>query len=269
MVDVFLYSGESNSADVKLSDPTVLRSAGGATYDQVLSVTLSDITVSTSQVLQHSQSVISTLDDVITQANSTLQHSESLALSLDSIQAAFVNTVVHNASIAFSLSDISAAISQALSHNQVINLSLDGISFSGSQILQHSESLSLSLDSIDISLMESVRHIESISITLSDILISISSAALTPFIRRVRLAMYVPAPVPQDPKYLTRYINDELLKIKIAIDVLASGHVDQVYVAPTKPRDGDFRLADGINWNPTATGQGFYGYYNSTWHKLG
>lgn len=247
MVDVFLYSGESNAADVKLSDPTVLRSSG-ATYSQTLAFTL---------------------DDVVTLANSTLHHSQSLALSLDSIEAAFVNTVVHNESIAFTLSDISAAVSQALSHSQGIAFSLDDISFSGSQVLRHSESLALTLDSIDVSLMQSVRHIESISISLSDILVSISSSALTPFVRRIRSAMYVPSPVPQDPKYLTRYINDELIKIKIAIDVLASGHVDQVHVAPTKPRDGDFRLADGTNWNPTAGGQGFYGYYNSAWHKLG
>lgn len=40
------------------------------------------------------------------------------------------------------------------------------------------------------------------------------------------------------------------------------------YVAPSKPRSGDIRLADGTQWNP-GSGAGFYGYYGSAWVKLG
>lgn len=38
--------------------------------------------------------------------------------------------------------------------------------------------------------------------------------------------------------------------------------------APAKPRDGMVVLADGTNWNP-GSGQGFYGYYNGSWKRLG
>ena len=41
------------------------------------------------------------------------------------------------------------------------------------------------------------------------------------------------------------------------------------YVAPPKPRDGMVVLADGVNFNPSAGGQGFYGYYGGSWKKLG
>ena len=38
--------------------------------------------------------------------------------------------------------------------------------------------------------------------------------------------------------------------------------------APDKPQDGMVVKADGTNWNP-GSGAGFYGYYGSTWVKLG
>lgn len=40
------------------------------------------------------------------------------------------------------------------------------------------------------------------------------------------------------------------------------------YVAPSKPRAGDIRLADGTQWDP-GSGAGFYGYYGGAWVKLG
>lgn len=79
---------------------------------------------------------------------------------------------------------------------------------------------------------------------------------------------YAPSPPPNDPKALPSYLYDELTRIRAAITALAEGHLDQVHIAPTKPRNGDIRLADGTNWNP-GLGQGVYCYYNSTWNKLG
>lgn len=79
---------------------------------------------------------------------------------------------------------------------------------------------------------------------------------------------YVPGIVPDDPKQMRQFMQDELYRVKVAIDALAAGHLTQVHVAPTKPRQGDTRLADGTNWNP-GSGQGVYTYYNSTWNKLG
>jgi hypothetical protein len=78
---------------------------------------------------------------------------------------------------------------------------------------------------------------------------------------------YAPEQVPADKEDLPAYIERELFKIKVAIDLLALGHLDETHVAPVKPRVGDLKLADGTNWNP-GSGQGIYAYYNSVWNKL-
>ncbi len=79
---------------------------------------------------------------------------------------------------------------------------------------------------------------------------------------------YVPEQVPADPKELPQYIERNNQAVETAINLLAFGHVDKTYVAPVKPREGDFRLADGTSWNP-GSGSGFYGYYGGSWVKLG
>ena len=87
--------------------------------------------------------------------------------------------------------------------------------------------------------------------------------------RNLSTIFYAPGDAPSNKDQLPRFIGDELLKISVAIAALAEGHLDETHVEPTKPRDGDIRFADGTNFNPVAGGQGFYGYYNSAWHKLG
>ena len=87
--------------------------------------------------------------------------------------------------------------------------------------------------------------------------------------RNTNTIFYAPEQLPEDPKALNRYIETELRKIQSVITALSLGHLDETHVAPEKPRDGDVRFADGTHWNPVAGGQGFYGYYNSAWHKLG
>jgi len=79
---------------------------------------------------------------------------------------------------------------------------------------------------------------------------------------------YQPGTPPDDPKLLQRFLLEEFIKIQNTLNALIAGHIDMTHVAPTKPRNGDIRLADGTNWNP-GSGQGFYGYYNSAWNKLG
>lgn len=79
---------------------------------------------------------------------------------------------------------------------------------------------------------------------------------------------YVPEPTPADAQELPAYVARELEKIRIAVDMLALGHLDKTHVAPAKPREGDIRLADGTDWNP-GSGAGFYGYYGGAWAKLG
>lgn len=80
---------------------------------------------------------------------------------------------------------------------------------------------------------------------------------------------YSPDQAPTEASELPRYIYSELLKMQGALSAVASGHLDKTYVAPTKPRDGDIRYADGTSWNPTGAGQGIYAYYGAAWHFLG
>ena len=44
--------------------------------------------------------------------------------------------------------------------------------------------------------------------------------------------------------------------------------LQQLNVAPDRPRNGMVVLADGTNWDP-GSGAGVYAYYGSAWVKLG
>lgn len=79
---------------------------------------------------------------------------------------------------------------------------------------------------------------------------------------------YTPQQVPQAAEELPRYLRDELTRIQLVISALADGQLDTTTVAPSKPRDGMLRLADGTNWNP-GSGAGVYAYYGAAWHFLG
>ena len=82
-------------------------------------------------------------------------------------------------------------------------------------------------------------------------------------------AFYSPAQPPNDPSLLPMFLREEMQKISGAIAALALGHIDQVSVAPTKPRDGDIRYASGApNWNP-GSGKGVYYYNGASWVLLG
>lgn len=80
---------------------------------------------------------------------------------------------------------------------------------------------------------------------------------------------YAPEPPPSDPKEWPRWQYEENLKIAAAITALSLGHVDTTYVAPPKPREGDYRLCDGVSWNPLGTGKQFVGYKAGAWVLLG
>ena len=77
---------------------------------------------------------------------------------------------------------------------------------------------------------------------------------------------YFPKRTPSE--YSQGYIQDELGYISSAIEQQALGFIDVINVAPTKPRQGMIRYADGTNWNPGG-GEGIY-FFNSggTWVKL-
>jgi len=81
---------------------------------------------------------------------------------------------------------------------------------------------------------------------------------------------YVPGPVPRNPQDLPRYLEDELRKIQSVLRNLANGHMDKVTRAPSKPREGDIRLADGVHWDPLGVSASrFVGYRGGAWINLG
>lgn len=78
--------------------------------------------------------------------------------------------------------------------------------------------------------------------------------------------MYVPGSMPSGD--LHQYLGDELAKISAVLQVSGKGMISKVYKAPTKPREGMVRIADGSHWNP-GNGAGVYYYNEESWHFLG
>lgn len=79
---------------------------------------------------------------------------------------------------------------------------------------------------------------------------------------------YTVSPLPENPADLSRWLHQELSGIAMALDEALARKVEFLNVAPTKPREGDIRGADGTNWNP-GSGKGVYVYYTAAWHLLG
>lgn len=80
--------------------------------------------------------------------------------------------------------------------------------------------------------------------------------------------------IPGDPgeitslEQLTRYVRDMEQRVSAVVQLLAQGHLDVVYTAPQKPRDGDIWYADGTSWNP-GSGRGAYIFKVNAWAFLG
>lgn len=88
--------------------------------------------------------------------------------------------------------------------------------------------------------------------------------------KNLNAIQYSPDQAPTEADNLPRYIYSELLKIQASISALSAGHLDKTYVAPTKPREGDIRYADGTSWKPNGTGGAGVWYYNgTTWIQMG
>lgn len=79
---------------------------------------------------------------------------------------------------------------------------------------------------------------------------------------------YQPGDPPTDPAQLQRFLREELLKLKTAMDALANGFAPVVYAAPAKPRAGMLRNFDGVQYNP-GSGAGLYRYDGTKWNFLG
>lgn len=77
----------------------------------------------------------------------------------------------------------------------------------------------------------------------------------------------IPADV-QDVDQLVEYLQAELHFLAMKLEKVQFAQLQELSVAPAKPRAGMIVLADGTNWNP-GSGAGFYGYYGGLWVKLG
>jgi hypothetical protein len=60
----------------------------------------------------------------------------------------------------------------------------------------------------------------------------------------------------------------ELFRLSEALELAIARNMEETFVVPSKPRDGQVAFADGTKWNP-GFGRGFYGYYTGAWHFLG
>lgn len=68
------------------------------------------------------------------------------------------------------------------------------------------------------------------------------------------------------------WMYEEMRKVASWLNqpVASSVQLAVLHAAPLKPTDGLVVYADGTDWEPDgASGEGFYGYYNSTWNYLG
>ena len=80
---------------------------------------------------------------------------------------------------------------------------------------------------------------------------------------------YEPGPLPLEPQDLGIYVVTELKRLADIVLNQAYFRLERTHVAPTKPRGGDVRYADGSNWDP-GSGEGIYFFKESTtaWVKL-
>lgn len=79
---------------------------------------------------------------------------------------------------------------------------------------------------------------------------------------------YQPGDPPSDPAQLQRFLREELVKLKAAIDAVSEGFAPVVYAYPPKPRAGMIRNFDGVTVNP-GSGAGLYRYTGAAWAFLG
>lgn len=79
---------------------------------------------------------------------------------------------------------------------------------------------------------------------------------------------YQPGEPPSDPAQLPRYLREEFIKIKAAIDAVSEGFAPVVNALPAKPRTGMVRnfAANVISGTSAA---GIYRYDGAAWVLLG
>jgi hypothetical protein len=80
---------------------------------------------------------------------------------------------------------------------------------------------------------------------------------------------YQPSPLPINQENLGLYLTTELKRLGDILFNQATFRLERTHTAPTRPRGGDIRYADGTNWDP-GSGEGIYFYKESTsaWVQL-
>lgn len=112
------------------------------------------------------------------------------------------------------------------------------------------------------------------STTLSLDFITAGTILYTPSVTRKALrrrdtGRYVPGVVPENVDILPSVVRDELRRIAIALDALATSALtlEVLYKEPTKILPGMLVRADGNGWNP-GSGKGLYVYQDGAWQFI-
>ena len=74
---------------------------------------------------------------------------------------------------------------------------------------------------------------------------------------------YTPYAPTNDPNALWL----EFQRIAITLNAIMDGHIEREHIAPDNPQEGDFRFADGVDWNP-GSGKGLYFYKDNAWNFI-
>ncbi len=72
---------------------------------------------------------------------------------------------------------------------------------------------------------------------------------------------------PEDLEGLRHYVYQHFQRLAEMVNAAEDGAQLKTNVAPSKPRDGHLKYADGVNWNP-GEGEGFYWFDGASWRFL-
>lgn len=72
----------------------------------------------------------------------------------------------------------------------------------------------------------------------------------------------------QDLATLKLWLLEEHQRISIIVNQLVAGHRETNYKPPPRPREGDLRRPDGVNWDPASVGPGIVWFTGTEWKYL-
>jgi hypothetical protein len=78
------------------------------------------------------------------------------------------------------------------------------------------------------------------------------------------VTLYEPGPLPEDVNDLGIYLVTELKRLGSILYNQATFRLERIHEEPQRPRIGDIRYADGIDWNPSQ-GENLYYFDGTNW----